>query len=397
MKLQFLSAGLPSWAVAIVIVAAAVLVAALLTVFFKTRKNADKREPAAKEDELPVVEENTVPEPATEVKPSAVAEQKPAVEEKNLSEVAEETAEDEKITDDNDEDGEPQKKIVREDGHVRWIIIKYKKSFTAKLIQSADVVKNYYSELKNELLSYRGVKSRMSWKCETFYSGRTTYAKIAIRGKCPCVFFALDTKNITDEKYIVEDLSDVAAYEKTPTLYRIKNDRRLRYAKELIAAVMGEREKTENYEAENWAAKYPYEKIEPLVERGLVKVLTEEDARSGDVFKPRDFVQANEVDALMQDDVATALIEESEELSDRTKTGIINIDTLGKYFENGETVTLEEIKKRIAEVPKRTTYIKVLARGTLDKRLTVIADSFSIEAAKMILLTGGNVVKKRNG
>ncbi|MDE7439929.1 MAG: uL15 family ribosomal protein [Clostridia bacterium] len=106
----------------------------------------------------------------------------------------------------------------------------------------------------------------------------------------------------------------------------------------------------------------------------------------------RESVTAQEVDTLMEDDVAESLIEKSEVKTDRTKQGIINIDTLSQNFKSGEVVTLDEIKKRIKGFSK-TTYIKVLARGTLDKALTVEADSFSIQAVKMIVLTGGKVIK----
>ncbi len=98
----------------------------------------------------------------------------------------------------------------------------------------------------------------------------------------------------------------------------------------------------------------------------------------------------------MQDEIAVALIEEAAELSDKTKFDIVNIDTLSKNFADGETVTIEEIKKRVSGFSKKATAVKVLARGRLDKKLYVIADSYSIEAAKMILLTGGNAVKKKN-
>ena len=107
----------------------------------------------------------------------------------------------------------------------------------------------------------------------------------------------------------------------------------------------------------------------------------------------RESVTAVEVDTLMADDVAETYIEKSEVKTDRTKQGIINIDTLSQNFKSGEKVTLDEIKKRIKGFSK-TTYLKVLARGTLDKALTVEADSFSIEAVKMIILTGGKVIKK---
>ena len=348
-----------------------------------------------------ITNEPELTEDATVEEPEPVVEEPEAVQavaaEQPAEQPAEEPDEPDSADDDNDSDeDEPVRQVARTDGHIRYIIIKYNKSHTAKLIQSADGVKNYYSQIKNELMSYKGVRSRISWKYESFSVGRATVAKLAVRGKNLSLFLALDPKNYVDTKYIIDDKSEVAAYEKTPLLYRIKNDRRLNSSKELIAAVMSGREKTEDYKETDYAKEYPYEKIEPLIERGLVKVLTEEDAQSGDVFKPRDMVTATEVNELLQDDIAVALIEESDEVSDRTKQGIVNIDTLSKHFADGETVTLEEMKKRIPKFVKSTTYVKVLARGALDKKLTVIADSFSIEAAKMILLTGGNAVKKKN-
>ena len=304
--------------------------------------------------------------------------------------------EDDENEDEDETEIAPQRQVARTaNGHVRYIIIKYNKSFTAKLIQSSDINKEYYSQLKNELLSYSGIKARTSWKYETFYAGRQTFARLSVRGKKLCLFLSLDPKNYVDTKYVIDDKSNVLAYEKTPLLYRIKNDRRLKYSKELIATAMQGREKTEEFKEVNYSARLPYEEIEPLIERKLVKVLTEEDAQSGDVFKPRDFVQAAEVNELLQDDIAQALIEVSDEVSDRTKCEIINVDILSRYFENDERVTLEEIKKRVPKFPKNATYIKVLARGALDKRLTIVADAYSIEAAKMILLTGGNPIRKK--
>lgn len=350
-------------------------------------------------DEQP--EEADVPEKAEEqipVQPEQTEEleaEEPATEEKQ-DEPDDEDDEDDKNEEEDETEVAPVRQVARTaNGHVRYIIIKYNKSFTAKLIQSADLNKDYYSTLKNELLSYKGVKSRVSWKYETFYAGRQTFARLSMRGKKLCLFLALDPKNYVDTKYIIDDKSEVLAYEKTPLMYRIKNDRRVKFSKELIAIVMDGREKAEEYAETNYAAQLPYEEIEPLIERKLVKVLTEEDAQSGDVFKPRDFVEAAEVNELLQDDIAQALIEVSDEVSDRTKCEIINVDILSRYFENDEKVTLEEIKKRVPKFPKNATYIKVLARGLLNKRLTVVADAYSLEAAKMILLTGGNPVKKR--
>ncbi|MDE6200330.1 MAG: uL15 family ribosomal protein [Clostridiales bacterium] len=107
-------------------------------------------------------------------------------------------------------------------------------------------------------------------------------------------------------------------------------------------------------------------------------------------------VAATDVDSIMSDEVAESLIEKSVGTIDKTKQGIVNIDTLSQYFESGEMVTLDEIKKRVKGFNQRTTYIKVLARGTLSKALTVEADNFSIQAVKMIVLTGGKAIKKQS-
>ncbi|MDE5592871.1 MAG: uL15 family ribosomal protein, partial [Clostridiales bacterium] len=107
-------------------------------------------------------------------------------------------------------------------------------------------------------------------------------------------------------------------------------------------------------------------------------------------------VTATEVDKIMTDEVAESFVEQSETSSDKTKQGIINIDVLSQYFDGGEVVTLDEIKKRVNGFNKKTTYVKVLARGTLSKALTVEADSFSLQAVKMIVLTGGKVIKKKS-
>lgn len=301
--------------------------------------------------------------------------------------------------DESDDDDEVELKAVVENGTTRYIVIKYSKSFLAKLIQSDGETKRYYSFIKNRLLSYDGVKSRVSWKWESFRFGRITLAKLRLRGKTLSLCLALNAEDYADSKYKVESLDGIKAYADTPCMYRIKNDRRLKYGEELIAALMERNGITEKLlEETDYAAKYPYETTEALIGRKLIKELTDEDAQSGTAFKPREIlhsVTAQEVDSIMQDEVAATLIEESEGTSDRTKTDIVNIDALSQYFESGERVTLDEIKKRVKGFNKQTTYLKVLARGTLNKALTVEADSFSLQAVKMIVLTGGTAIRKR--
>ncbi|MBQ8433784.1 MAG: uL15 family ribosomal protein, partial [Clostridia bacterium] len=58
-----------------------------------------------------------------------------------------------------------------------------------------------------------------------------------------------------------------------------------------------------------------------------------------------------------------------------------------------DVVTIDALKQK-GLVPKKEDAIKVLARGTLDKVLTVEADAFSLDAVKMIVLVGGTAIKK---
>ncbi len=118
------------------------------------------------------------------------------------------------------------------------------------------------------------------------------------------------------------------------------------------------------------------------------------------IFAPLETVTAELANQMMTDEEATnateqALFTTAEfPFSPVGKRVAINIDVISKNFAANDTVTAEALKQR-GLLPKRATAIKILARGTLDKPLTVIANDFSATAAKMILLTGGKVIITR--
>ena len=65
---------------------------------------------------------------------------------------------------------------------------------------------------------------------------------------------------------------------------------------------------------------------------------------------------------------------------------------MSENFDTNETVNLESLKRK-GLIGKNVVSVKVLARGVLTKSLTVEAQDFSIEAVKMIVLTGGKATK----
>ena len=73
------------------------------------------------------------------------------------------------------------------------------------------------------------------------------------------------------------------------------------------------------------------------------------------------------------------------------KKAEINVDTICQNFKAGERVTLNTLKEKKL-ISANAGYVKVLARGTLDKPLDIVAQNFSVAAVKMIILTGGSVV-----
>ena len=277
--------------------------------------------------------------------------------------------------------------IIEKDNKGNIFEIRFIKSFTAKLIQSSDETKKYYEELKNEVLSYKKTNSRISWHYDSINSGRNQFLKFAIRGKTLCVYYALNADDYLDSKYKLEKVES-KKFSETSCLYRIKNDRRLDYAKELIAVVANNLGLEKGEEQHEIYSNLPYEPNKPLINRGLIKELKVQVNKPVERYESITVAKADE---LMSDEKAKVLVEV--ETNYKIKAGkkeIINIDTLSNNFNDNDVVTLDSlIQKKL--ISSKAGQIKVLARGELNKKLSVVANEFSIQAIKMIVLTGGHV------
>ncbi len=281
---------------------------------------------------------------------------------------------------------------------------RYNKSFTAKLMQSSDPVKQYYVDLANELFAYEKVRNRISWTNSSFYIGRKVVSKFSIRGKTLYLYLALDPKDFLNSKYFVIDESAVKRYEAVPLGMKVKSGRGVKFGKELIEILM-QQSGAARSEGKVECVKlsdYPYDTTINLLERGLIKLKTEEgqpptdsDSPIREEFERREQVSVSEVGDLISDEVAVSFIEETEEAEETVFSkpkGIINIDTLSKNYQANETVTLESLKEKKL-IGNSVNHVKVLARGILNKPLIVKMPEFSVDAVKMILLTGGKAIR----
>ncbi|MDE6549917.1 MAG: hypothetical protein K2M44_00210, partial [Clostridia bacterium] len=205
----------------------------------------------------PEPEPEVIPEPEAEVEAEPVSEEEP--EEDDDEEVPVATV----IEDDE------QEYLVSEEEGMKVVL---EKCYMARLIQTYDHTKGYYSELKNELLSYKKVSARISKNRESFRLGKNIVAKFAVKGKTLCMYLPLNPLEYAESKYKVEDVSDTASLADTPMLYRIKNGRRLRYAKELLAIVltMLGADKKRTYESVDYTADIAFRTTGTLIGDGLI-------------------------------------------------------------------------------------------------------------------------------
>ncbi len=193
----------------------------------------------------------------------------------SLDDLSDEVIED---TDNDEDDGEEDEEVrtrLSETGQL--ITIRFKKSFSARLNLTEDVNKDYYGIIKNKLLSYRKVNSRISWHHEAFNFGRQQAAKINVRGKTLFLYLPLNPEDFDDTKYNFKDCSHIKKFEQLPFRVKIKSKRALQYTLELIELVMDNFETTERrkFELVNY-----YQKnrgFEKLLKEGLIKeVITSE-------------------------------------------------------------------------------------------------------------------------
>ena len=94
----------------------------------------------------------------------------------------------------------------------------------------------YYERIRNCLLSYKGVKSRSSIRCDSYrYKGKLI-AKIAIGGHTLKLY--LDAAVPEGMKVSKMEKGDVAAYKEVPLMLILKSDVAVRKAQAVIAGMM---------------------------------------------------------------------------------------------------------------------------------------------------------------
>jgi flagellar biosynthesis GTPase FlhF len=209
-------------------------------------------------------------------------------------------------------------------------------------------------------------------------------------------------QKIEEEKRLVEEKAKKEEEEKRLAEEKAKKEEE----EKRLAEEKAKKEEEEKRLAEEKAKKEEEKRLaEEKAKKEEEKRLVEEKAKKEEEEKRlaeekahmeelrRQQVSVAEVKEIISDETASILIEKEfdEEKIFGNKKGIINIDIISRNFKAGDIVTVNTLKDKKL-IDKNICFVKVLARGVIDKPLVVKAQDFSLDAVKMIQLTGGKVV-----
>lgn len=283
----------------------------------------------------------------------------------------------------------------RERESVNWIETEAKTrrakpryTFDLKLRLADENVKGFYSDIKNALLSY-GMHSRMSRHKENFNKGRNQIARMAINGKTLKVYLAIDPNTLDPKIYHHKDVSDKKGVADLPTMINVRSGLAVRKIKALIDRIAEELViKPKKYEPVDFAKDLTLDGFTTVERKGYGYMVKDAATRA----------QADEI----PDDFATNAVEYiyAEKRAERFIKTKVTLDQLEDKFEDGATIDIDAIRdKGLASAPN-SNWLSVAASDRLGKKFHVYANEYTVSAAKMICVAGGEaymILQPENG
>ena len=99
-------------------------------------------------------------------------------------------------------------------------------NFEDRIKNSDEDTYAYYNMVQKHLLSYEGVKNRLSIRCDSYKCGKKLFAKMAIGGTSLKIYLpkeVLECEDYAQIKMRFRDMSDTVAYVDTPAMMPIKS------------------------------------------------------------------------------------------------------------------------------------------------------------------------------
>lgn len=338
-------------------------------------------------EELPAVEENEeteeIEEPiAEEILEETDAEVDDSEHVENIDETEEE-AEDEELPVEEESNNE---EII--DVPADKLVIRRTK-FINKMKFTSDKTKEYYSQIKNLLLSY-GTKNKVARRNEAFRKSGLV-AKISISGKSLRLHLPLDPNDeerFPTSKYHQISLANKKQYSEVPFTLKIKSDRALKRALELIELVCLEKplKKKRKYEETDFTKDLQVDGEAIFEKLGLLDEMT--DNVNKEYIDNFEANHMDDIDAIVQLLPKINKVEPNE-----GETQNIYIDTVLDKIE-GDVINLDSLKKANL-ISLSTNNICVKIHENLNKPITVECDEITSDAVVAVLAVNGKIFLKR--
>lgn len=270
-----------------------------------------------------------------------------------------------------------------------------KNSLESKMKQSQKEVKERYSEIKNHIMSFEGIKDRFSKRFDSFRQGRVTIARIAIRGRNLKLYLAIEKPNALPAKYHIKDVGNLKSFNKTPAYLKIRSERSVRYAKDLITMVMAEH----GIQQVELPTMVDYVELFPFVEGAVIdKPLMVNIVRSNHEIDEQSTNNTIEVNAKMEHEDRKETSENIEWqrilVNDHTLKRVNHLlITLGEEHPNDEMFDIDDILNHKMVHGKSDVTLRLTKNGEPRKEITIKANQFAMETIKTILITGESYVK----
>ena len=338
-------------------------------------------------EELPAVEEN-----------EEVEETEEPLAEEILEETDNEVDDSEHVEtiDEAEEEADDEELPVEEENNNEEIIdvptdklVIRRTKFINKMKFTSDKTKEYYSQIKNLLLSY-GTKNKVARRNEEFRKSGLI-AKISISGKSLRLHLPLDPNDeerFPTSKYHQFSLADKKQYSEVPFTLKIKSDRALKRALELIELVCLEKplKKKRKYEETDFTKDLQIDGEAIFEKLGLLDEMT--DNVNKEYIEKFEANHFDDIDAIVQLLPKINKVEPNE-----GETQNVYIDTVLDKIE-GDVINLDSLKKANL-ISLSTNNICVKIHENLNKPITVECDEITSDAVVAVLAVNGKVFLKR--
>ena len=284
----------------------------------------------------------------------------------------------------------PELTVVEEEVSVKLKRVNVKKSFEIYLRTGDEQVKENYSAIKNELLSY-GIHSRLTKMRENFSKKGLSMsrvkpeknlriqAKLLIRGKFLKLYLNVDPNSVDAKYFRIKDVSSKMPDQ--PTFIKVRSKLSLKRALELITLLA---------EKEGFKKKKKFVPVDYKLELGDENL---------------SYMQKLGYDYMVKDSVTyQEVLQYKEEWAERViKTKIvpdaeryiydeISLKYIEKEYDDGTTVDLESLRQK-GLIKINCNHLTVTASETLSKKLYIEANAIDNKTAQMVIIAGGEVTK----